>query len=188
MEKKYVFVGCSSSKKVNDIRFINSAINIAKTLTSYDYNLVFGACNDGLMGEVYRTMKANNSSVIGVAPTIYKDDFKYLQCDQEYAVDTTNERIRLMIDKSDILLFLAGGTGTLEELIVSIELKRRKEIDKPIIIYDENGFYLPLINQFKNMYENNFSDKLYLFDYITNIEDLDYLLSNLNFKEKEKIR
>ena len=182
---KYAFVGCSSTEKVTDNSFIDSAINLGTILSNNNYGLVFGACNHGLMGHVYRTMKNNNSSIIGVAPTLYKDDFKTLQCDEEYDVDTTNERINLMINKSDIIIFLAGGTGTLEEIIVAIEMKRRKEIDKPIIIYDEKGFYLPLVEQLSSMERYKFSDNCCsLFDYITDIEVLNrYIGSNNNLKK-----
>ncbi len=174
---KYAFVGCSSSDKI-DSSFNESARRLGITLSQNGYNLVFGACNYGLMGEVYRIMKQNNSSVIGIAPSLYKDDFKNLQCDEEYCIDTTNERISLMVNKSDIVCFLAGGTGTLEEIIVAIEMKRRKEIDKPIIIYDETGFYLPLIQQLSTMEKYRFSNNCNsLFDYITNAETLNNTLS-----------
>lgn len=180
---KYAFVGCSSSDKI-DCSFKDSAKRLGITLSQNDFNLIFGACNYGLMGEVYRTMKQNNSSVIGVAPSLYKDDFKTLQCDEEYCVDTTNERISLMINKSDIVCFLAGGTGTLEEIIVALEMKRRKEIDKPIIIYDETGFYLPLVQQLSTMERYRFSiDCNSLFDYITNVETLNNTLSNYTNKK-----
>jgi len=186
MEKlQYAFVGCSSSDKI-DSSFNDSAKRLGFILSRNGFNLVFGACNYGLMGEVYRTMKQNNSSIIGVAPTIYKEDFKSLQCDEEYCVDTTNERISLMINKSDVLCFLAGGTGTLEEIIVAIEMKRRKEIDQPIIIYDENSFYLPLIQQLGKMEQYRFSnDCTTLFDYITNAEMLNTYLSNLNIDKRD---
>ncbi|MFV0250023.1 MAG: LOG family protein [Bacilli bacterium] len=181
---QYAFVGCSSSDKI-DSTFNDSAKRLGFILSQNGFNLVFGVCNYGLMGEVYRTMKQNNSSVIGVAPTIYKEDFKSLQCDEEHCVDTTNERISLMIGKSDILCFLAGGTGTLEEIIVAIEMKRRKEIDKPIITYDESGFYLPLVQQLENMERYRFSnDCTTLFDYITNSEMLNTYLGNLTIDKR----
>ena len=180
---KYAFVGCSSSSKITDESFVNGARRIGQALVNNNYGLVFGACNYGLMGEVYRTMKSSNSSVIGVAPTLYKDDFKTLQCDEEYAVDTTNERISLMINKSDIIIFLAGGTGTLEEIIVTIEMKRRREIDKPIIIYDETSFYQLLVEQLNNMERYSFSDNCSsLFDYINDIETLDKYLNSIDNK------
>jgi len=177
LENKYAFVGCSSSSKVDNEQFLNEAKKVGIALAHNKYGLVFGACNYGLMGEIYRNMKAHGSSIIGVAPTLYKDDFKVLECDEEYVLDTVNERISLMIDKSDIIIFLTGGTGTLEEIIIAIEMKRRKEIDKPIIIYDETGFYLPLIEQLKSIEKYKFSDNCTtFFEYVTNIEALDQIL------------
>lgn len=57
------------------------------------------------MGEIYQIMKSNDCKVIGVAPRIYKDDFKMLQCDNEYTVDTTSERINLMVNMANIIIF-----------------------------------------------------------------------------------
>ncbi len=177
---QYAFVGCSSNDNI-DKSFNEGAIKLGTLLSQNNFNLIFGACNNGLMGEMYRTMKQNNAKVIGVAPTLYKDDFKTLQCDEEYCVDGINERIALMVNKADIIVFLAGGTGTLEEIIVAIEMKRRKEIDKPIIIFDEIGFYLPLVQQFNNMERHRFSkDCNSLFDYITDKTVLNMYLGKLN--------
>ena len=177
---KYAFVGCSSSNRITNLKsFCESAKKVGTILSNEGYGLVFGACNYGLMGEVYKIMKSNGSQIIGVAPSIYKDDFKAMTCDEEYIVDTTNERISLMFNKSDVLIFLAGGTGTLEELIIAIELKRRKEIDKPLIIFDEFGFYAPLLQQISVMDKGNFSNKaIELFDYVTSSKELIELLKS----------
>jgi hypothetical protein len=177
---KYAFVGCSSSNKITNLQgYCESAKKVGTILSNEGYGLVFGACNYGLMGEVYKTMKSNGSQIIGVAPSIYKDDFKTLTCDEEYVVDTTNERISLMVNKSDVLIFLAGGTGTLEELIIAIELKRRKEIDKTLIVFDEFEFYAPLLQQVIAMDEGKFSNNVIeLFNYVTSPEELVGLLRN----------
>lgn len=183
---RFAFVGCSSSEKI-DSSFNESAQRFGYVLSQNNYNLIFGACNYGLMGEIYRIMKINSASVVGVAPTLYKDDFKSLECDEEYCVDTTNERIILMINKADILCFIAGGTGTLEEIIVALEMKRRKEIDKPIIIYDETGFYLSLVQQLEKMERYGFSSNATgLFKYISNINELNNYLGTLTNKTLKK--
>jgi len=179
---KYAFVGCSSSKNTPDF-FYESAIKLGLILSENNFNLVFGACNNGLMGEIYRTMKKNNSKIIGISTNMYKDDFKELECDEEYITTNTNERINLMYSKSNILIFLPGATGTLEEIVIAIEKKRTNEIDLPIIIFDENNYYLPLIEQLINLERYGFSNNCNsLYEYINDEEILKQHIKKLSLK------
>lgn len=184
---KNIFVGCSSAENITDKTFFYETEKVAHILGEKKYNLVFGACNYGLMGVVYRTMLSYGSNVIGVAPEIYKDDFKELNCTEEYVTKTVDERSSILINRADLILFLPGGTGTLEELMTAIEMKRRKEIDKPIIIYDINDFYLPFIHLLKEMDRYKFSSEAEnLIKYINNTETLKQTIDNLNSWETSK--
>ena len=61
------------------------------------------------------------------------------------------------MNNSDVLLFLPGGVGTIYELISAIEMKRSKEFDKPIIVYNETGFFDEMMQMLDKVYQRNFT-------------------------------
>lgn len=171
-----VFVACSASNNIKDEYFSSSRILLEDVLK--DNDLVFGACKSGLMEVAYDVTKKNGNKVIGVCPLRYKHDFKTLDCDKEIITNTILERINGLIFESDILLFLPGGIGTINELLQSIESKRCHEFDKPIIIYNLNGFYNKLFDFLDKIYEEKFArdiDKELYFVSDSNKEILNYI-------------
>jgi uncharacterized protein (TIGR00730 family) len=58
--------------------------------------------------------------------------------------ETMHERKAKFLEGVDGIVALPGGTGTLEELLEAITLKRLGQFTKPIIILNTNGYYEPL--------------------------------------------
>lgn len=150
-----IFIGCSASKDISNIYFEKIEILLNKILKEND--LVFGACNSGLMEISHKIAKKNNREIIGVCPKRYKDDFKDLSCNTEIITKNITERIDKLIIESDLLLFLPGGIGTINELFTAIECKRCHEFDKPIVIYNLNGFYDKILEFLDKIYEEKFA-------------------------------
>ena len=71
-------------------------------------------------------------------------------------VNSMHERKKMMYDLADAFIILPGGIGTLEELSEIITWKVLGIKNKIIIIFNLNGFYNSLIEQFKIMQDNNF--------------------------------
>ncbi len=159
-----IAVCCSSSNAI-DPKYLESSKILLEHIFKQDNDLVFGAMNSGIMEIAYKIAKQYNRSVIGIAPEIYKDDFKDLECDTEILTQTVNDRTSALISNSDMLLFLPGGIGTLYELITAIEMKRSKEFDKPIVIYNETGFFNELLTMLDKVYARNFTDQDVRFSY-----------------------
>ena len=147
-----IAVCCSSSDDI-DKRYLESSKRLLEQIFKRDNDLVFGAMNNGIMGIAYREAKQHNRNITGIAPEIYKDDFKSLDCDTEILTQSVNERTEALVNNSDILLFLPGGIGTIYELISAIEMKRSKEFDKPIIVYNETGFFDEMMKMLGKVYQ-----------------------------------
>ena len=152
-----IAVCCSSSNDINR-KYLESSKRLLQLIFKGNNNLVFGAMDSGIMGIAYRVAKQNNRKVIGIAPEIYKEDFKELDCDKEILTKNVNDRTDELINNSDILIFLPGGIGTLYELMTAIEMKRSKEFDKPIILYNDTGFFDDIIHMLDKTYAQNFTD------------------------------
>ena len=159
-----IAVCCSSSNDI-DKKYLESSKLLLNQIFKQDNDLVFGAMNSGIMGIAYRTAKQYNRSITGIAPEIYKDDFKNIECDKEILTQNVNERTSALINNSDMLLFLPGGIGTLYELLTALEMKRSREFDKPIVIYNETGFFNELLTMLDKVYAKNFTSQGVRFNY-----------------------
>lgn len=152
-----IAVCCTSIDNIDKI-YKESAEKLLKEIFKNDNELVFGAYNKGIMGIAYKIAKENNRKVLGITPKIFKEDFKTMKCDLEIITENIFNRTFALIENSDILLFLPGGIGTIYELMSAIESKRSKEFDKPIIIYNINGFFDKLLEMLEKTYNEKFSN------------------------------
>lgn len=151
-----IAVCCSSSNDIDE-KYIESSRKLLEQVLKKDNELVFGAMNSGIMGVAYKVAKKNNKRVTGIAPELYKDDFKNLDCDTEILTQNVNGRTEALVNNADILLFLPGGVGTIYEFISAIEMKRSHEFDKPIIVYNETGFFDEMLQMLNKVYQRNFT-------------------------------
>ena len=154
-----LFIGCSSREDIPDKYFKDCEILLDK-LFQQDFNLVFGAYNQGLMKLSYNKALEYKHQVIGISPKIFQDDFKNLNCNREIITKSISKRTERLIEESDILLFLPGGIGTIYELLSAIESKRSGEFDKPIIIYNSCGFFDELFLFLEKTYQEKFSPEV----------------------------
>lgn len=152
-----IAVCCSSSNDISR-KYLESSKRLLQLIFKSNNDLVFGAMNSGIMGIAYKVAKQNNRKVIGIAPEIYKDDFKELDCDKEILTKNVSDRTDALVNNSDILMFLPGGVGTLYELMTAIEMKRSREFDKPIILCNDTGFFDDIIQMLDKIYAQNFTN------------------------------
>ena len=182
-----IFIGCSASDLI-DNKYYDDTKELLNILMR-DNNLVFGACHSGLMGLAHDITKAYGNKVIGICPSMYIKDFDELDCDEEIVSSTVNDRTSGLISNSDILLFIPGGIGTIYELFTAIETKRCHEHNKPIIIYNSNGFFDKIIEFLEMLYTEEFArekDKNNYYIANTQEEVLNYIGKYTKSKVKVK--
>jgi predicted Rossmann-fold nucleotide-binding protein len=84
--------------------------------------------------------------VVGIIPQALVDkEWAKRDCTELHIVDTMHERKRLMAERADAFLALAGGIGTLEELFEVWTWRQLGYHDKPVGILDTEGYYQPLL-------------------------------------------
>ena len=150
-----IFIGCSSSNDIPKEYFDDCEVLLKEIMKGN--NLVFGACNSGLMGLAYNTTLSSKGNITGICPEAYKDDFKTLKCDTEITTKSVSERTDSVILSSDALIFLPGGIGTIYELFTAIESKTCHEFDKPIVVYNSHGYFDKLLEFMSKVYNEKFS-------------------------------
>lgn len=185
---KKICIFSSSSQKIDKIYF-KQANELSELLGENNYDLVFGGGTIGLMGECARGFKKYNRYVTSVIPKkLNRKGIIFEQSDEIIETETMNERKFIMNKISDGFITLAGGFGTIEELMEVITLKQLGYHNKPIVILNTKNFYRYLIKQLDVLYNQNFTKEIFKNSYfITKNSDeaLDYL-NNYAPKEYEE--
>ncbi|MDR2527356.1 MAG: LOG family protein [Rickettsiales bacterium] len=70
--------------------------------------------------------------------------------------ETFDARRSLLIEYSIALVIFEGGIGTMDELFVTLDLIKTNKIEeRPIVVYNTNHFYDPLIELLENFKKDN---------------------------------
>jgi uncharacterized protein (TIGR00730 family) len=72
-------------------------------------------------------------------------------------------RKHLMLARSDAAIALPGGSGTLEELLEAMTLKRLGLYLKPIVLVNTRGFFAPLLTLLGHAVDERFMDRRHLY-------------------------
>lgn len=108
--------------------------------------LVYGGGRNGLMGVVADATLEAGGSVIGIIPqTLVNQEVAHHGCTELHVVATMHERKRMMAERADVFLALAGGIGTFEELFEAWTWRQLGYHAKPIGILNSGGYYDALL-------------------------------------------
>lgn len=134
-----VFMGAEFG---NEAIFSKKAAELGQYLAAHHYRLVYGGGKDGLMGIVASTVMTNGGEVLGITPTnLAEASIKANQVTELVQVPDMNTRKQLLIDESDAFIALPGGFGTLEEISQTISWAKIDLHEKPLALFDIDGFY-----------------------------------------------
>ena len=139
--KKTVCVFCAASDRVPDC-YKDEAYALGGALAKAHVGTVNGAGFVGLMGRLSDAALAAGGEVTGVIPQFMVDE-GWCHKGLTHLVVTPDmaTRKQQMRDLSDGIIALAGGCGTMEELLEAITARQLHLYDKPIIIVNTNGFF-----------------------------------------------
>ncbi|WP_229379727.1 LOG family protein [Fibrella forsythiae] len=139
-----ICVYCASSAQVDRVYF-DATERLAKLFVAAGVSIVFGGGGIGLMGKLADTVLADGGHIKGIMPKFMNEvEWAHKQVADFEFTDTMHEREARFLADIDGLVTLPGGSGTLEELLEAITLKRLGQFTKPIIILNTNGFHDPL--------------------------------------------
>ncbi len=158
-----------------DPSYIQQVERMGLALAKRGHSLVFGGGSHGLMGAAARGVRDGGGKILGVVPKFFKAegieaicDF----CDELIEPDTMRERKQIMEDNADAFIIVPGGIGTLEEYYEILTSKQLCRHNKPIAIYNIQGYYNDLHQVMLSSIEKNFV-RAYCLDLYLLTEDLD---------------
>ena len=160
-----------------DKDFIEKTELLGKEMVRRGHSLVFGGGSNGLMGAVARGVKSENGYILGVVPKFFNEQIVeviYTMCDKLIQPETMRERKQIMEDNADAFIVTPGGVGTFEEFFEILTLKQLCRHNKPIAIFNLNGYYNELVEAINKAIEKKFIRKycLNLFKVTDNIEEM----------------
>lgn len=175
-----ICVYCASSTKIDKVYF-EATEKLAKLFVSENIEVVFGGGAGGLMGKLADTIIENGGKIKGIMPKFMKEIEWAHKCVTDFEfTETMHERKTKYLENIDGLVALPGGSGTLEELMEAITLKRLGFFTKPIIILNTNNFYEPLKDMLNKCVSENFMQEKHLkmWTFVNEPEDVIYALKN----------
>ena len=146
---KSLCVYCASSDRV-DPKYFAAATQVGEAMARREWTLVYGGGKTGLMGAIARGVKSGGGRVVGVIPEFMKvRELEFTEADELISVLTMRERKMLMETRADAFLALPGGWGTLEELLEILTLAYLEVLRKPVVIFNQDGYYDDLLRMFE---------------------------------------
>jgi hypothetical protein len=138
---------CGSRVGTNPI-YLQTAIQLAQGLAQHGFGLVYGGASIGLMGQVADTVIAHGGEAVGVIPEFMLDyELAHNHLTELHIVRTMHERKALMAARASAFVALPGGLGTFEEILEVATWGQLNQHQKPMMLYNVNGFYDHLIAQ-----------------------------------------
>lgn len=158
---KRIAVYCGASKGNDDI-YVTEAYALGKYMAKQGYELIFGAGSVGIMGAIEQGVLDQGGKTIGVMPkSLDEKEITSQKVSQLILVDSLHERKAKMSELADAFIMAPGGAGSLEEFFETYSWSQIGIHQKPIAIFNINGFFNPLQQLIQHMINEGFIDQKY---------------------------
>ncbi|MDP4011074.1 MAG: TIGR00730 family Rossman fold protein [Candidatus Roizmanbacteria bacterium] len=167
----------------NDLvkKYTDPSLELVKLSVEAGYGFVYGGTNVGLMRQSAEVVESLHGNITAISSKEFSHKLR-AGADECTIAEDLCERKRLFLQKSDAIVALPGGTGTLDELTDAIAHKKLHLFNKPVVLLNTRGFWDGLISQFDHMYQEGFipmkSEELFFSSDDPN-EILEYLRKNI---------
>lgn len=175
-----VCVYCASSPTIDEVYF-NDTRELAQLLVQNGIEIVFGGGARGLMGCLADSVLEHGGKIKGIMPQFLNEvELAHRQVEEMEFTQNMHERKARFLEEVQGLIALPGGSGTLEELLEAITLKRLGQFLGPIVILNTANYYEPLKQMLEKSIQEGFmssdSNDLWIFAETTQ-EVIDALMS-----------
>ena len=145
------------SRSGNKPIYREKAIELAQGIADHGFGIVYGGASIGLMGQVADSVLEHHGEVVGVIPEFMLDyEVAHSKLTELHIVQTMHERKALMAERASAFVALPGGLGTFEEILEIATWGQLNQHQKPMILYNVNGFYNALIAQLDHAVQEGF--------------------------------
>ncbi|MFM8771415.1 MAG: TIGR00730 family Rossman fold protein [Candidatus Kapaibacterium sp.] len=162
-----------------------AALAVGMEIVNRGWGLVYGGGGIGLMGVVARTVYEAGLPVIGIIPTFLATrEIAFWECTELIEVPSMHVRKQLMIERSDMLIAMPGGFGTMDELFEAVTWRQLGLHDRPIGLLNVDGYFDPLLAMNAHMVDRGFVHQQHA-DFLVADADVSSLFDTLSVKSSD---
>ena len=184
-----VFIASAANLDLEE-KYLELARNVSEVFAKNNFDLLFGAGHYSMMGECYKVFTKFKRKVYAYTVPKWERDFLKLPKAKCVKVSDTLLRFRKLYFRSDVIVILPGGIGTLAEFTCAVEEFRSSGGNKRIILYNLDGYYDDVILWMKKNIETKFfkNDLSDCYHVITDIKELEGIVENykMNYNISKK--
>lgn len=136
-------------------KYAQPATGFVDLMLAGKHTLIWGGSDTGLMKVVASRIRAGGGKIVGISVEMLKDVAR-TDADEMIITKDLSERKAMMLKRSDAIVVLPGGVGTLDEVTEAIETKKHHLHHKPIVFLNTDNFYEGLKSQLQRMQADGF--------------------------------
>ena len=122
------------------------AKELGQAMADRGCELLYGGGSVGLMKIIADVMLENHCKVIGTITQHLMDmEVGYDDIDELIVVESMAERKKILEDMADAFIAMPGGIGTMDEFFETYVLSQLRVFDKPVALFNVNGYYDDII-------------------------------------------
>lgn len=151
-----VAIFCAASENIAP-GYFEAAAEVGAMLGRLGKTMVYGGARFGLMEATAKAAKAAGARIVGVVPDILVERDRVSRLlDEQVGCRNLSERKDIMLERSDVLVALPGGVGTLDEIFHVLAATTIGYHTKRVVLYNVNGFWNPLLATVEEMSQAGF--------------------------------
>ncbi|APA04269.1 MULTISPECIES: LOG family protein [Bacillus] len=159
---KTICVFAGSNPGVNE-EYKRKAAELGEYMAEQGIGLVYGGSRVGLMGTVADALMAGGGKAVGVMPSgLFSGEIVHQNLTELIEVSGMHERKAKMSELADGYIAMPGGFGTYEELFEVLCWAQIGIHQKPIGLYNVNGYFEPMMKMVKYSIQEGFSNESHL--------------------------
>lgn len=148
--------------KKNKIECITKTLNnLVDFIVHNKLKVLYSGTEDGLLGILAKILDESSCDLTG-ALVENELDKKYKKLNKEIIFDSYSKRRDYLFEQSDLLIFLPGGLGTLDEFFCFLLKLNTDNVNKKILLWNFSQFWAPVYDMFSNMEHYNFIESAFL--------------------------
>ena len=153
---KKICIFCGSSMGFDPI-YKEKAAELGHVLADHGCELLFGGGSVGLMKVIADVMMERGCKVTGTITKHLLDmHVGHDGIDELIVVESMAERKKILEDMADGFIALPGGIGTMDEFFEAYVLSQLRVFDKPVALYNVNGYYDGIVAFIKHIADEGF--------------------------------
>lgn len=180
----------SGSSAATSPELLAMAERVGAMIAARHMGMIYGGGSTGMMGASASGAMSHGGTVHGIIPR-FLQNLEVVNEDISRLTVTENmhQRKQMMYEEADAFIVLPGGFGTMEEMIEVLTWCQLKVINKPIFIFNPDGYWDHMLAMFDNAATTGFIRPQHtsLVQALTSLNDiadaLDQLMADMNNAE-----